>query len=161
MKHLLESGYFWFVLSIALLLFGIGLTIWFWCWLHPKAPTTVSNSETLRNVGLLIGGMLAFIFALWRGWVSERQAEATRSQAESALRQAETAEQTLLNERYQRGAEMLVSRVLAVRMEGIRSLEELAEDQPDSYFVRVTQLIGDFVRNPTGIEEDQNGPNLG
>ena len=68
--------------------------------------------------------LLAFVFALWRGWVSERQAE-------SALRQAETAEQTLLYERYQRGAEMLVSRVLAVRMEGIRSLEQLAQDQPD------------------------------
>jgi len=159
MKHLLDSGYFWFALSIILLLVGIGLTIWFWCWLHPKAPTTASNSETLRNVGLLIGGTLAFVFALWRGWVSERQAEASRSQAESALLQAETAEQTLLNERYQRGTGMLFSRVLAVRTEGIRSLEQLAKDQPDSYYVRVTQLISDFVRDPSGIEEDQNGPN--
>ena len=55
---------------------------------------------------------------------------------------------------------MLVSRVLAVRMEGIRSLEQLAEDQPDLYYVRVRQLISDFARDPTGIEEDQDGASL-
>ena len=77
-------------------------------WLHPKSTTSVSNSETLRNVGLLIAGVLAIVFAGWRAWVAERQADAARGQTE-------TAQKGLLNERYQRGAQMLGSHVLAVR----------------------------------------------
>ena len=93
MRRLFQSDYFWLVLSVVLLLSGIGLTIGFWDWLHPEASLTASNSETLRNAGILIGGVLAFVFAVWRGLVAKRQADA-------AQRQAETAEQTLLHERY-------------------------------------------------------------
>ncbi len=152
MRSLFESGYFWLSLSAVLLLAGIGITIGFWGWLHPGASPTASNSETLRNAGLLIGGALAFVFAVWRGWVAERQANA-------AQRQAETAEQTLLNERYQRSAEMLGSEVLSVRMGGAHALRRLAEDHPDPYHDQVTQMLIDFVRNPPGGEEGQNDPN--
>ena len=152
MRRLFESGYFWLVLSAVLLLSGIGLTIGFWGWLHPEASPTASNSETLRNAGLLTGGVLAFVFAVWRGWVAERQANAARSQAE-------TAEQTLLNERYQRGEEMLYSEVPSVQSRGLRLLQELAEDRPDLYHVRVAQLLIDSAMDPAGSEEGQNGPN--
>ena len=152
MRRLFEPGYSWLILSVVLLLAGIGLTIGFWGWLHPKASPTASNSETLRNAGILIGGVLAFVFAVWRGWVAERQADA-------AQRQAETAEQTLLNERYQRGAEMLYSEVPSVHLGGLHLLQELVEDRPDLYQDRVTQLLIDSAMNPTGSEEGQNGPN--
>ena len=130
----------------------IGLTIGFWDWLHPEASATASNSETLRNAGIVIGGVLAFVFAVWRGWVAERQANAARSQAE-------TAEQTLLNERYQRGVEMLYRGVPSVRLGGIHLLQELVEDRPDLYQDRVAELVIDSVMNPTENEEGQNGPN--
>ena len=152
MVRLFQSDYFWLILSGVLLLAGIGLTIGFWGWLHPPKPTTVSNSVTLRNAGILIGGVLAFVFAVWRGLVAKRQADA-------AQRQAETAEQTLLHERYQRGVEMLGSDILPVRMGGTYTLRRLAEDHPDPYHEQVAQLLGDFVRNPTVAEEYQNGPN--
>ena len=90
MRRLLESGYFWLIVAAAVFLACVGLTLCFWNWLHPPTPTTVSNSETLRNVGFLIGGLLAFVFAVWRAWVAERQANAARQQAETALLQAET-----------------------------------------------------------------------
>ena len=145
MRRLFESGSSWLVLSAVLLLSGIGLTIGFWGWLHREASPTASNSETLRNAGLLIGGVLAFVFAVWRGWVAERQANAAQSQAE-------TAEQTLLNERYQRGVEMLYSEAPSVRLGGLRLLRELVEDRPDPYRTRVEQLVIDSVMNPTENE---------
>ena len=154
MRGLLESGYFWLVLTVVSFLTSVGLTVWFWGWLHPSAPTTVSNSETLRNVGLLIGGLLAFVFAGWRALVAERQANAARLQAQTSLRQAETAQQSLLNERYQRGAEMLGSNIPAVRMGGIYALKRLAEEHPVQYHTQVMDLFCAFARNPTGEPED-------
>ena len=154
MRGLLESGYFWLALTVVSLLASIGLTVWFWDWLHPSAPTAVSSSETLRNVGLLIGGLLAFVFAGWRAWVAERQANAARLQSETTLRQADTAQLSLLNERYQRGAEMLGSDVLAVRMGGIYALKRLAEEHPAQYHIQIMDMFCAFARNPTAGPED-------
>ena len=50
----------------------------------------------------------------------------------TADRQADTAQQSLLNERYQKGAEMLGNSALAVRMGGIYALQRLAEDHPET-----------------------------
>ena len=140
LKRLLGSGYFWLVLSVVLLLFCVGLIIMFWWWLHPSAPTTVSNSETLRNVGLLAGGLLAFVFALWRAWVAQSQSE--------------TGQLSLLNERYQRSAEMLGSRILAVRIGGIHALKLLAEEYPQKYYLQAMELLCAFVRNPAYDDGD-------
>ena len=78
------------------------------------------------------------MFAVWRGWVGERQSI-------TALRQAETAQRSLLNERYQRGADMLGSDVLAVRLGGIYALQRLAEENPGQYHIIIMQLFCAFV----------------
>ncbi len=154
MKRLLDSGYFWIALSSLLLSVGVALIITFWSWPHPEASTTESNSETIRNVGLLLAGVLAFVFALWRAWVAERQAATARDQAKIAQEQAATAERGLLNERYQKGAEMLGSDVLSVRLGGIYALQRLADEQPKQYHVQIMRLFCAFVRNPnTGREQ--------
>ena len=124
---------------------GIWASTRFWGWLHPEASTGVSNSETLRNVGLLVGGLLAFVFAVWRAWVAEQQATAAR-------RQAQTAERGLLNDRYQKAVEMLGSNVLAVRLGGIYTLQDLAEQYSEEYHVKVMKLLCSFVRHPTEVE---------
>ena len=140
MKRIFESGSFWFAFSAALLLVaGVVTSVIFWGWLHPQGPPTASNSETLRNVGLLIGGGLAFVFAGWRASVAERQVE--------------TAQQGLLNERYQKGAEMLGSNVLSVRLGGIYALQRLAEERPKQYHVQIMRLFCAFVR-PTETNGD-------
>ena len=160
MKAFLKSGSFWFgILSVLLLGVGVFASIEWWGWLHPKGPTTVSNSETLRNVGLLIGGGLAFVFAGWRAWVAERQASATQTQAQMAQNQADIARRSLLNERYQRGAEMLGSEVLLTRLGGIYALEGLTEEHPSQYHIQVMKLFCSFVRNPTTSSsgQDENG----
>ena len=74
-----------------------------WLWLRGAD----SNATTLRNVGLGVGGPLAVSIAWWRSSVSQR---------------------TLLNERYQKGAEMLGNEMMAVRLGGIYALGELARN---------------------------------
>ena len=129
MKRFTKSGTFWFAaVAIALLIATIIPSAFFWGWLR-------SNSETLRNVGLLIGGALAFVFALWRGWIAERQAS--------------TAQQSLLNERYQKGAEMLGNEALSVRLGGIYALKHLASEDSEQYHIQIMELLCTFIRHPT------------
>ncbi len=127
-----------------------------WDWLLSGAEEKEPNSTTIRNSGIVIAGVFALVFALWRGLVAERQAAASQRQAataerqaETALSQTETAQQGLLNERYQRGAEMLGSEVLTVRLGGIYALQRLAKEHPDQYHVQIMELFCAFVRFPT------------
>lgn len=55
----------------------------------------------------------------------------------------------LLNERYQRGAEMLGNKALSLRLASIDELQRLAEDHPGQYHVRIMRLLCAFVRHPT------------
>ena len=137
---------------MAVVLIGIGATRLFWNSLHPEDPTDVSNSDTLANVGLLIGGAVAFVFGGWRAWVAERQTQASQAQAEAAQAQVEVAQQGLLNERYQRAAEMLGSALLTVRLGAVYALRRLAEEHPVDYHVQGMVLLCAFVRHPTPDE---------
>ena len=59
-----------------------------------------ADLTAIRDYGLLIAAIIAFPLGFWRSRVAERQADAAR-------RQAKTAQQSLLSERYRQGAEML------------------------------------------------------
>ena len=96
---------------------------------------TETDSTKIRNIGLLIAGVIALPLAIWRSWIGERQAD--------------TAQQNLLNERYQKGAEMLGNSVLSVRLGGIYALQHLAEDHPEQYHVQIMRLFCAFMRHPT------------
>ena len=70
----LKSCFLWFAATAVVLpLVGLWLILWQWDWLGSGGPETASNSDTLRNAGLMLGGILALIFALWRGWVAQQQ----------------------------------------------------------------------------------------
>lgn len=123
-----------------------------------------SNIDTLRSVGLLIGGVLALVFGVWRAWVAERQIVAAQGQLataqgqlEAAQAQVAVAQQSSLNDTYQRSAEMLGSGVLAVRLGGIYALQSLAGEYPDRYHVQVMRLLCAFVRNPTPTDDPWAG----
>ena len=137
------------VAAVMVVAAGVGFTVWQWEWLHGSSPENTA-STTMRNMGLLVAGGLAIVFAAWRGWVAERQSATARRQAETSQEQADTAYRGLLNERYQRGAEMLGSEVLTVRMAGIYALQRLAEEHPEQYHIQVMQLLCAFVRSPLG-----------
>ena len=108
---------------------------------------SLSNLESwsviIRNFGLLIIAVIALSLAIWRSKVAARQATAAQNQSE-------TAQLGLLNERYQKGAEMLGSSVLSVRLGGIYALHRLAEDHPEQYHNEVMRLFCAFARHPIG-----------
>ena len=143
-ENLPNSTAFWLAL-VAIVLLGsiLGLTFWGWDWLRETELNLLpeSKSTTIRNAGLVIAGALALVFAVWRGVLAQRQAE--------------TAQQGLSNERYQKGAEMLGSEVLAVRLGGVYALQRLAAEHPEQYHIQIMQLFCAYVRNPTG---DEQGP---
>ena len=96
----------------------MAFSVVFWDWLSGGG----SGSGTIRNIGLVAAGLIALPLAIWRAIVAERQAN--------------TAQQGLLNERYQNGAAMLGNEVLSVRLGGIYALQRLAEDHPEQYHIQ-------------------------
>ena len=101
-----------------------------WGWLTAGEE---SVSTTIRNLGLLAAAMIGLPIAIWRSNVAERQAK--------------TAQRGLLNERYQKGAEMLGSELLAVRLGGIYALARLARERPGDYHLQIMSLLCAFVRH--------------
>ena len=115
-----------------------------WDWLRTAGDGVVeSNGATIRNIGLVIAGVIALPLAIWRSMVAQEQVK--------------VAQQSLLNERYQQGAEMLGSDVLSVRLGGIYALRRLAEEHPEQYHIQAMRLLCAFVRNPTKDEMEQPG----
>ena len=103
-----------------------------WLWLRG----TDSNATTLRNVLLGVGGPLAVSIAWWRSSVQHR---------------------TLLNERYQKGAQMLGDDMMAVRLGGIYALGELAREYPRTYHVQVVKLFCAYARTSTPSHQIADG----
>ena len=114
-----------------------------WCWDSWRGDD--SNGTAIRNLVLIMAAIAALPLAIWRSKVAERQAA-------TAQRQSETAQRGLLNERYQKGADMLGSGVLAVRLGGIYALARLAREYPGDYHTQIMNLLCAFVRNPTPTE---------
>ena len=131
-----QGNTFWWIAGIGLVLVtGLSLS---WCYWEELHSDQESLSATVRNVGVVIGGVIAILFAVWRSIV--------------AARQATTAQRGLRNERYQKGAEMLGSKVLAVRLGGIYALARLAREYPEDYHVQIMSLLCAFVRKPPVVK---------
>ena len=134
-----RPGGFWVTSSVLVVLaVTVWLSIEYWDWLRPKA-------DTIRVIALVAGGVIAAMLALWRSLIAERQANAAQGQLKIA-------QLSLLNERYQKGAEMLGSGILAVRLGGIYALRRLAEEHPQEYHIQIMSLFCAFVRHPTNPE---------
>ena len=114
------------------------LAIVFRDWLQTGPDGLESGSTTLRNLSLVVAALIALPLAIWRSKVAERQADA--------------AHQSVRNERYQKGAEVLGSDVLTVRLGGIYALQRLAEEHPEQYHVQIMRLLCDSARHPIADE---------
>ena len=134
------------ILSIALAVFG-WVKYWdpkYWDWVRTAGDSVESGSTTIRNLGLVIAGLIALPLAIWRSVVAHKEAN--------------VAQQGLWNERYQKGAEMLGSAVLSVRLGGIYALRKLAEEHPEQYHIQIMELFCAFVRNPTNDNDIEFHP---
>ena len=134
-----------------------------WSWLTTGEKEPESGSTTVRNLALSFGGFIAIGVAIWRSDVANRQAKALKQQV-TALKdqvkisqsQATTSQQGLLNERYQKGAEMLGSSILSVRLGGIYALTRLAGDHAGQYHVQIIRLLSAFVRDRSAQQDNQS-----
>lgn len=120
------------VLVLVMLAVGSGAACVLWDRL--RSGGMESNSETLRNVSLVLGAVVALVIAIWRSMVADRQAD--------------TAQRSLTYKRFQKGVEMIDSPFLAVRLGGIYALDHLAKEYPSEHHVQVMQVLCAFVRNP-------------
>ena len=124
------------------------------CWDQLSAGESLSS--TIRNIGLVAAALIGLPLAFWRSTTADRQSNTALEQSTTAITQVGIASQGLLNERYQKGAEMLGGSVLTVRLGGIYALQRLAEERPDDYHIQIMNLFCAFVRQPTqsGLARD-------
>lgn len=106
----------------------------FWSWLNYGE----SGSTTLRNLGLIVLGLIGLPFAMWRTIVAARQADIARH--------------ALQNERHQRAVEMFAHSVLVVRLGGIYALQHLANEHPTHYHIQVMRLFCAFLQYPPTLQ---------
>lgn len=131
----IKSAWFWVsVLFIVVYAASGWVTFKHWEWFKSHE----SDSAAIRNFALTLVAAVGLPLAIWRSWVAERQVK--------------TAQRGLLNERYQKGSEMLGSNVLTVRLGGIYALERLAAEQPKEYHVQVIKLLCSFVRDEVPVK---------
>ena len=121
----------WIAIPTLLVLVAAGvLSFVYWYWLNGDCQNE-SGSSVIRNLVLIVAAVIALPLAIWRGVVADRQAK--------------TAQSSLLNERYQKGAEMLGSKELPVRLGGIYALARLAQEHPEDYHTQIMSLLCAFV----------------
>ena len=88
---------------------------------------------------LIAAAVIALPLAVWRSIV--------------AAHQADTAQHGLLNERYQKGAKMLGSKELPVRLGGNYALARRAREHSGGYHTQIMNLLCAFVRKPPVVED--------
>ena len=99
-REFFGSGRFWVPATLTMIIVGGVLCLLCWDRLNliieirteeletgvntVRTETVESNSTTIRNVGLVLGGVVAVMLAMWRSLVAQRQADATLRQASAA-----------------------------------------------------------------------------
>lgn len=118
--------------------------------------------EHLRNMILLVGGIVGLAIAAKRARAADNQAKAAHEQAEQQSRQVENvsrqigiSEQGHITERFTRAIEQLGSDKLFLRLSAIAALERIGRDSNDSTddVLAVLSLLSGFVRENTSIEK--------
>ena len=115
-------------------LVGLLVALSLWDWLTAQPDGRESASTMVRNLVITASVLLGLRLTWQRLSVADRQAA--------------TAQSSLQNDRYQKGSEMLGSKVLSVRLGGIYALRNLAEDYPEQYHVEVMSSFCAFVQDP-------------
>ena len=139
------------VAVVAIVVLGVALAVKYWDWMNTGEE---SPGPTIRTVSLIIGGIVAMVLTFWRSILSERQWQVAQEQVGVAHDQVKVAQESFLNQRYERAAEMLGSQVPVVRLGGVYALSNLAKDHPSLYHLPIVELLCAFLRNPTEYEDD-------
>lgn len=101
----------------------VGLSWHFW-------EPLQAQSEAVRNLGLVAGGLIAVILGVWRSVIAHRRAEAAESDS--------------LDRMFQIASEMLGHGDVAVRIAGVVTLCNLAKQHPERYRQIVHDVLFHF-----------------
>lgn len=151
----LVAGMFVGVVGLCLLIVIVSNTGVEWTWEYwgehkvgdnGTGEATFDRSTIFRNFGLAALAVIGLALAVWRSWLAHQQTRTGLRQADTANKQAETAERGLIIDRYQKGALMLESDELTVRMAGVSGLRELALSDPKETYILVLDVLFNFVR---------------
>ena len=124
---------FWlsaFSLMYVILVVIVAHSIWEWL----RSSASVSNAEVIRNIAIPVGAIPALIIAMWRSYTANEQ---QRTDARGRL-----------DDRYQKGVEMLGSNEPVVRLGGITILERLSVEHTEEFHVQVVDLLAKCVKHP-------------
>ena len=111
--------------------------------------TNMTISE-VRDVVLMLVGILGLGFAVWRISIANRQASASEGQLFSTWEAA-------LNEQFKVGIELLGNQMVTVRTGGVHVLSTLARTNPEEYHVRVMDIFGGFLKWPPRMPSASGG----
>lgn len=119
---------------------------------HPQAapPPWVAD---------MLGGMVAIIFApiglclaAWRSQVAYRQQEIARKTMETAHRHQVVQARASLDQRFEKGVELLCQDRDLARMGGLTILENLSRANPEEYTVQAMDMVAKFVRHSLSMK---------
>lgn len=113
--------------------------------------TTFDRSTIFRNFGLAVLALIGLVLAVWRSVLAHQQTQ-------TGQKQAATAERGLIIDRYQKGALMLDSDELSVRIAGVFALRELALSDPDETYFLVLDVLYAFVREKSKTRQWHDSP---
>ena len=97
------------------------------------------RADIVRNLGLVVGGIVALGIAIWR--------------SKAAQDQVAVSERDRLDRRFRSGVELLSGKEVVSRLAGIRTLGQLAKHEPELYRDDVIRVLCEFARNPTVVDE--------
>lgn len=116
--------------SVAILSVAVLVTF---CWWNDLVGDD-SPTSILRNMGLLAAGLMALVFAFWRGMIAEEQAA--------------TARLDHLHGRFERALE-LFSREgdgqSATRISGMHAFRYLVRDEPGEFAAETVEIVTTFI----------------
>ena len=110
-----------------------------WDWKTLTGSKSPNLIEAWRNIGLIALGIVGVGLATWRSILAHQQNQ-------NAIAQRRISERGMNVDRYQKGAQMLESDELSVRIAGIYGLRELAISDPEESYIIVQSLLFAFIR---------------
>lgn len=118
---------------------ALAITVVFW----DLPPTGIvdrsERAEIVRNLGLVIGGVLALGIAVWRSKAAQDQVDVT--------------DLDRLDRQYSEAVSLLSAPDTVSRLAGIRMLERLANRKSQVFREDVVRVLCEFARNPTKVIE--------
>lgn len=139
----------WIVICAAalLLFFSIGYSLWDWTYWaeitfrdNKVFELKLDKIRILQQFGLIVLGLPALCFALWRSWTAHKQANAS-------LKLAKIAERGQNLDRFNNAAQLLDGTQLSIARAGLYSLTMLGRDAPAEYFELAARLQLGYARD--------------